>query len=139
MRQRFAELAARAEAPVFAALRIVGGVLFSVHGMQKLLGWPPGMHGVALVSLLGAAGVIELGCGVLVAVGLFARPAALLASGEMAVAYVLFHWKLQFADDGWVPLVNKGELAVLYCFLFLFVAVHGAGVASLDAARGRRR
>lgn len=138
MRSRLAELAGRAEAPAFAALRIVAGALFSFHGMQKLLGWPQGGHTVALLTQLGAAGVIELGCGVLVAVGLFARPAAFLASGEMAVAYFQGHWKLHFANDAWLPVVNRGELAVIYCFLFLFIAAHGAGVASLDAARGRR-
>jgi putative oxidoreductase len=130
MRSRFAELAGRAEAPAFAALRIVAGALFSFHGMQKLFGWPQG-QAVSLLTQLGAAGVIELGCGVLVAIGLFVRPAAFLASGEMAVAYFQGHWKLHFANDAWLPVVNRGELAVIYCFLFLFIAAHGAGVASV--------
>ena len=138
MRSRLAELAGRAEAPVFAALRIVAGALFSFHGMQKLFGWPPSGHTVQLLTQLGAAGVIELVCGVLVAIGLFARPAAFLASGEMAVGYFQAHWKLHFANDAWLPIVNRGELAVIYCFLFLFIAVHGAGAASLDAVRSRR-
>jgi putative oxidoreductase len=139
MRSRLAELAGRAEAPAFAALRIVAGALFSFHGMQKLFGWPHGGHTFPLLTQLGAGGMIELACGVLVAVGLFARPAAFVASGEMAVAYFQGHWRLSFANDAWVPLVNKGELAVIYCFLFLFIAARGAGIASLDAARQRQR
>jgi hypothetical protein len=86
MSRRVAHLAARAEAPAFAALRFVAGALLSFHGMQKLLGWPPGGHTAALTSQLGLGGVIELVCGVLVAVGLFTRPVAFLASGTMAVA-----------------------------------------------------
>lgn len=132
-----AALAARAEAPAFAALRVVAGAMFAVHGTHKLFAWPPGRHTVALFSQLGAGGVIEVTCGTLIALGLFARPAAFLASGMMAVAYVQFHWKLAFAGHGWMPIVNKGELAALYCFLFLFVAARGAGVASLDALRGK--
>lgn len=138
MSKSAAGLAGRAQAPMFAVLRIVTGAVFSLHGMQKLLGWPPGMHTVPLASLLGVGGIIEIVCGVLIAIGLFARPAAFLASGQMAVAYIFFHWKLHFADSAWVPQVNKGELAVIYCFLFLFIAAHGAGAASVDAARRRR-
>jgi putative oxidoreductase len=137
MATRLPELAARAEPRVFAALRVVTGALLSFHGMQKLFGWPPGGHTVAVASQLGAGGVIELVCGTLVAVGLFARPAAFLASGTMAVAYFQFHWRLAFAGAAWLPIVNKGEPAVVYCFLFLYIAAHGAGIASLDAARGR--
>lgn len=125
-----------AERLAFAALRIVGGALFALHGSQKLFGWPPGGHTVPLASQLGIGGVIELVCGVLVAIGLFARPAAFLASGTMAVAYLQFHWKFAFAKAAWLPVVNHGEPAVLYCFLFLFIAAHGAGALSLD---GRRR
>jgi putative oxidoreductase len=126
MRSRVAELAARAEAPAYEALRIVAGALFACHGLQKLFGWPPGGPNVAILSELGAAGVIELVCGVLVAIGVLSRPAAFLASGEMAVAYIQGHWKLHFANDAWLPIVNRGELAVVYCFLFLFIAAHGA-------------
>jgi putative oxidoreductase len=138
MPKRIDDFVARAEAPAFAALRIVGGALLSFHGMQKLFGWPPGGHIMSLATQLGVGGVIELVCGTLVAVGLLARPAAFLASGMMAVAYLQFHWKLSFANDAWLPIVNKGEPAVVYCFLFLYVAAHGAGIASLDAARRRR-
>jgi putative oxidoreductase len=138
MSKRLADLASRAEAPAFAALRIVVGALFSCHGMQTLLSWPPGGHAVALASQLGVGGVIELVCGTLVAIGLFARPAAFLASGTMAVAYLQFHWKLATAGYAWHPIVNKGELAVVYCFVFLYVAARGAGIASVDGARRRR-
>jgi putative oxidoreductase len=123
----------RAERVAFAALRMVAGALFACHGTQKLFGWPPGGHVVALASQLGVGGVIEIVCGTLVAVGLFARPAAFLASGTMSVAYAQYHWKLAFADAAWLPIVNRGEPAVVYCFLFLFIAAHGAGVASIDA------
>jgi putative oxidoreductase len=139
MLDRFAHSAARAEAPAFAALRIVVGALLACHGMQKLFGWPPGGHTVSLATQLGLGGIIELTCGTLVAIGLFARPAAFLASGTMAVAYFQFHWKLALANYAWLPIVNKGELAVAYCFVFLFVAAKGAGIASVDAARRRRR
>jgi putative oxidoreductase len=122
----------------FTALRMVTGALFSLHGTQKLLAWPVGGHTVALGTQLGVGGVIEIVCGTLVALGLFARPAAFLASGMMAVAYVQFHWKLAFANYAWAPIVNKGELAVVYCFVFLYIAQHGPGAASLDAARERR-
>jgi putative oxidoreductase len=138
MANKIARFAARAEAPAFAALRIVAGVLFSFHGMQKLFGWPPGGHPAALATQLGLGGVIELACGVLIAIGLFARPAAFVACGEMAVAYSQFHWKFAFARDLWLPIVNKGEPAVVYCFLFLYIAAHGAGIVSVDAVRGRR-
>lgn len=129
---------AKAEPAAFAALRIVSGALFAMHGMQKLLHWPPGGHPVALASQIGVGGVIELVGGTLIAIGLFTRCAAFVASGMMAVAYFQFHWKLAFANTAWAPVVNKGELAVIYCFLFLFIAAHGAGIASIDSWRRRR-
>jgi putative oxidoreductase len=138
MPRRLDDLASRAEPTAFAALRFVAGALLSFHGMQKLFGWPGGAHTVSIASQMGVGGVIELACGVLVAIGLFARPAAFLASGTMAVAYFQFHWKLAFAKLAWLPIVNKGEPAVVYCFLFLFIAAHGAGIFSLDSARKRR-
>ena len=130
--------ASRFEAPAFALLRIVGGACFSFHGMQKVFGWfaqRPTLPAVG--SQLWVGGVIELICGVLIAIGLFTRPAAFLASGTMAVAYIQFHWKLAFAAGAWLPGVNRGEPALIYCFLFLFIAAHGAGIASLDARRER--
>ncbi len=128
---------AHSEHVAFALLRIVSGALFATHGMQKLFGWPAGGHTVALASQLGVGGVLELTCGTLIALGWHARPAAFVASGMMAVAYLQFHWKGAFANAAWNPVVNRGEPAVLFCFLFLFVAAHGAGAASLDARRGR--
>lgn len=115
----------------FAVLRIVAGLLFASHGAQKLFG----LFGASPMTgkpLMLAAGIIEFVCGLLVTIGLFARPAAFLAAGEMAVAYFMAH-----APSGFWPVQNKGEAAVLYCFFFLFVAAHGAGIWSLDALRVR--
>jgi putative oxidoreductase len=114
---------------IFAALRVVAGVMFACHGAQKLLGAFGGQK-VPIASLMGLAGVIELVGGLLIAIGLFASWAAFLASGQMAAAYFMAH-----APQGSLPLVNKGELAVLYCFLFLYIAARGAGPYSLDAGR----
>lgn len=117
----------------YALLRILAGALFAFHGVQKVFGvlaesQPP------VGSQLWIGGVIELLCGVAVALGLFTRVAAFLASGTMAVAYFQFHWKLQLGS-GFFPTVNGGELAVLYCFVFLFVASRSAGPWSLDGRR----
>jgi putative oxidoreductase len=123
--------------PAYAALRAVSGFLFFFHGSDKVLGLfskgqPPPF------SQVWVGGVIELVCGALVAIGLFTRPAAFLASGTMAVAYFQFHFQFKFAGFHWLPFVNKGELAVLYCFVFLYIAARGPGLASLDARIGRR-
>jgi putative oxidoreductase len=120
---------ARWSAIAFALFRIVTGSLFASHGAQKLFAVFGGPAATGKPLLL-TAGVIELVGGLLVAVGLFARPAAFLASGEMAVAYFMAH-----APGGFWPIVNKGEPAVLYCFAFLFIAAHGAGIWSLDSIR----
>lgn len=114
------------ESKVYALLRIVSGLVFSIHGIQKFAGSSP----LGAQMWIGAA--IELAGGMLIAAGLFTRIAAFLCSGTMAVAYFQFHWKLAFADWKWVPQINKGELAVVYCFLFLYVAARGAGPFSLD-------
>lgn len=119
-------------------LRIVAALLFMEHGLQKLLAFPapamPGGGPVALASQMGVAGVLELFGGALVLVGLFTRPVAFLLAGEMAVAYFQAH-----APRGFWPILNKGELPVLYCFTFLYFFVAGAGAFSLDAWRARRR
>lgn len=117
---------------VYALFRIVVGLLFAFHGAQKLFG---AFGGQVMTSnpLMLAAGIIELAGGLLVAVGLLASWAAFVASGEMAVAYFMVH-----AKGGLWPIVNKGELAALYCFAFLFIAVRGAGRYSLDAGARRR-
>ena len=116
--------------PLVSVLRIVAGFLFIAHGTQKLFGIPVAPPGgtVPLQSLLGAAGMIELVGGGLLLLGLLTRPAAFLLSGEMAVAYFMQH-----APRGFWPIANQGELAVLYCFLFLFFVAAGPGPWSLDA------
>ena len=111
---------AKYEPFLYAVLRIVAGLLFACHGAQKLLGWFGGQQVTA--PLMIAAGAIELVGGLLIALGLFTGIAAFLASGEMAVAYFTAH-----APNGPVPLQNHGELAVLYCFLFLYMATRGGG------------
>ncbi len=116
---------------IHAALRIVAGVLFACHGAQKLFG-VLGSDGVPLMSRMGLAGVIEFFGGGLIAVGLFTPYVAFIASGQMATAYVLAH-----RPRGLWPIENGGELAVLYCFLFLYLATRGAGPLSLDRARTR--
>jgi len=121
-----------------SALRIVAGGMWTFHGAQKILGiLTTPEHQPPAMSQLWFGGLIELVCGILIALGLFTRPAALLASGTMAVAYIQFHWKLAFDGYKFLPIVNQGELAVLYCFVFLYFAVAGAGAFSLDAKRGR--
>jgi len=128
----------RFEPLAYAALRIVSGALFACHGMQKVLGWLSTHAQPVVGSQLWVGGVIELTGGTLIALGLFTRCAAFVCSGTMAVAYTQFHWKLAFAGAGWLPIVNHGELAVVYCFLFLFIWTHGPGVASLDRARSAK-
>lgn len=111
---------------VYPAFRFVVGFLFLFHGLQKF-GLIAGSRTVPLLSLFGAAGAIELICGLLVAVGLFVRPAAFVASGEMAVAYFMVH-----LPRGTWPIVNQGELAALYCFAFLYISARGAGRLGFD-------
>ncbi|WP_292528002.1 DoxX family protein [Methylocystis sp.] len=110
-------------------LRIAAALLFLQHGTAKLFGVPhvAMFDGLQLISLRGAAGIIELVGGVLMLLGLFTRPVAFILSGQMAVAYFLFH----AGQDLW-PIVNKGELAALYCFVFLFFAAAGPGAFALD-------
>jgi len=113
-------------------LRLVAGFTFSLHGMQKILGLFGGLGGKGATahfgSLVWIAGVLELVGGLLVMVGLFTSPAAFILAGEMAVAYFKVH-----APQGLFPLVNHGELAALYCFIFLYLCTAGAGPLSLDA------
>jgi putative oxidoreductase len=111
-------------------LRIVAGYAFMLHGVQKLFGVLGGQQ-VEIVSLIGLAALIETVGGALIALGLFTRPAAFIASGEMAAAYFMGH----VAREGsfLFPLANRGESAVLYCFLFLYLAAAGPGAWSLDA------
>jgi len=113
---------------LYGLLRIIAGLLFACHGAQKLFGLFGGMGGhpgatVPLFSLMGLAGCIELGGGLLIALGVLTRYAAFVASGEMAFVYFT-----QYFPRGFWPIRNGGELAVLYCFLFLYIAVNGRGV-----------
>jgi putative oxidoreductase len=110
--------------------------MFIPHGTQKLLAFPVAepRSPVPLASLAGVAGVLELAGGTLMLFGLFSRPVAFVLSGEMAVAYFRAH-----APRGFWPILNGGELAVLYCFIWLFLSVAGAGPLSLDAVLRKRR
>jgi putative oxidoreductase len=137
LKRRARSFASRYEPHAYAALRIVSGALFAFHGIQKIIGWYARAPQPPVGSQLWVGGLIELFAGSLIAVGLFTRPAAFLCSGTMAVAYFQFHWKLVFAGGKWLPAMNNGELTVIYCFLFLFIAARGSGAYSLDARRGR--
>jgi putative oxidoreductase len=127
-------MATRLEPHAYALLRITAGAMFMFHSFSKLFDWHGGAKAVG--SQLWVGGVIELVGGALIALGLFTRPAAFLASGTMAVAYIQFHWKFDLSEALW-PIVNKGEMAALYCFVFLFVAARGAGAWSIDHLRRR--
>jgi putative oxidoreductase len=115
---------------LLSILRIAIAILFMQHGGQKLFDFPPGGHKAALDSLQGLAGVLELGGGVLILLGFLTRPVAFILSGEMAVAYFMAH-----APRGFWTVQNGGELAVVYCFVFLYLAAAGAGPLSVDALR----
>jgi len=116
---------------LLSVLRIVSALLFMQHGSQKLFGFPPSPQlSGPLPPLLLTAGVMEFFGGVLLLLGLFTRPVAFLLSGEMAVAYFSSH-----APRGLWPVLNGGELSVLYCFLFLYLSVAGGGAWSVDALR----
>ena len=112
--------------PVYCILRLISGLLVASHGAQKVFGMFGGK--VAAAPHMMFAGWVELVGGLLIALGLVTRPAAFLCSGLMAVAYFMAH-----APGGWHPVINKGELAVVYCFLFLFMFFYGPGRFSLDA------
>ncbi|HJU21967.1 MAG TPA: DoxX family protein [Casimicrobiaceae bacterium] len=119
---------------VLSILRIIVAFLFMTHGMGKLFAFPiPAPNRFHLASLIGVAGLLEFFGGVLLLIGLFTRPVAFILSGEMAFAYFLAH-----APHGFWPIINHGELAVVYCFVFLYLAVAGGGVYSLDALRHGR-
>jgi putative oxidoreductase len=124
---------AKLEEPAYAALRAISGFLFAFHGVQKLFGWLTTKPTPELFSQKWFGGAIELDCGVLIMLGLGTRIAAFLASGTMAVAYFQFHQKtLDLSNWQWLPIKNGGELAVMYCFVFLFIAARGPGKLALD-------
>jgi putative oxidoreductase len=121
-----------------ALLRIVTGYLYLQHGSAKLLGLPhvPMFDHLSVASLIGFAGILELVGGLLILLGLLTRPVAFVLSGEMAVAYFMAH-----ASKGFMltPMLNQGELAVMWCFVFLYLAAAGAGPWSIDAILHARR
>jgi putative oxidoreductase len=117
---------------LLAILRIVVGLLFLEHALSKFFAFPVPFPVHPLPTLLIAAGVIELVTGVLVTLGLFTRLAAFIASGEMAVGYFMSHF-----PQGFWPIANKGEAAILFCFVFLYIAAAGPGAWSVDGARLR--
>lgn len=119
-------------AQLLSVLRIMTGLLFLQHGTTKYLGFPASKFtGVDPMSMGGVAGMFELVGGALMVIGLFTRPVAFLLSGLMAVAYFYAH-----APKGFFPLLNGGELAALYCFVFLYLSARGAGPWSVDHMRG---
>lgn len=120
-------------APVFLSiLRIVAALIFMAHGTAKLLGFPASDMSPAAFSMPWIAGVIELVGGALLAIGLFSRAAAFVMSGTMAAAYFLAH-----APQNFYPVLNGGDAAILYCFVFLYIVFAGPGPWSVDAVRGR--
>ena len=126
----------RSWAPYFLSiLRIIAAALFVLYGTTKLFAWPaavmPGGGTAPLASLAGVAGAMELVGGALMLVGLFSRPLAFILSGEMAVAYFYGHF-----PQGFWPVLNGGVVAVLYCFLWLYISAAGPGPWSVDARRG---
>ena len=122
---------------LLSVLRIITGFLYMAHGTQKLFAFPTGVgpdgHGtVDLGTIFGAAGIIETVGGGLLLLGLFTRPVAFIAAGEMAVAYFKFH-----APGGFWPIMNHGEIVVAFCFIWLYISAAGAGPWSVDALRRR--
>lgn len=125
------EVGRKYEARIYAVMRIVIGLLFWCHGLQKVFGLFEGRL-PPLLSLSGVAGMTELVTGLMMAAGFFVGAAAFVSSGLMAVGYFMIHF-----GKGFWPIENHGELAVVYCFVFLYMASRGAGVWSLDAALNR--
>jgi putative oxidoreductase len=118
---------------MLSVLRIMTGLLFMEHGTQKLFGFPPSPNpGPALLSLLGVQGILELIGGLLILIGFLTRPVAFILAGDMAVAYFMAH-----APRGFFPVLNGGQLAILYCFVFLYLFVAGGGVWSVDERQTR--
>lgn len=117
---------------LLSILRIMTGLLFFAHGSAKLLGFPQVdmFNDAQLLSMTGFTGILELVGGLLVAIGLFTRYAAFVLSGMMAVAYFMAH-----APQGFHPILNQGELAIMFCFVFLYLAAAGPGPLSVDAQR----
>ncbi len=126
------QIAAAWQPRILALLRIVTALLFLQHGTAKLFGFPhvAMFDNLKLLSPAGIAGILELAGSLLILLGLFTRPVAFLLSGEMAIAYFSVH-----AEKSFFPILNQGELAVLYCFIFLYIAVAGGGAWSLGRGK----
>ena len=129
----------RFEEPTLGLLRVMAALMFMEHGVAKLFGWLGGWRGepgatAPLFSLSGLAGVLETFGGMLLAIGLFTRPVAFVLSGLMAAAYFKAH-----APDGFWPMLNRGELAAVYCFLFFYLSARGGGRYSVDGVLARRK
>lgn len=122
----------RWQAQLLALLRIVAGLLYLEHATQKFLAFPAPFPIQPLPPLLTAAGVVEVVAGVLITLGLLTRLAAFLAAGEMAIGYFIVHF-----PQGFWPILNKGEVAILFCFVFLYIAAAGPGAWSIDGGRTR--
>ena len=119
---------------MLSVLRIMTALLFLQHGLSKFFGWPaPAPQNFQLMSLIGLAGVIEFVGPVLLAIGVFTRPVAFIMSGEMAFAYFMGH-----AGSSFFPQVNRGEGAIMFCFIFLYVAIAGGGPWGIDGTRARK-
>lgn len=126
------EITRTREAEIYALLRIVTGFLFLWHGMQKLFGFPGAMPPGVPAFIIWVAGPLELFGGILVMIGLATRPVAFVLSGLMAFAYWMGHGAKGIAEGALLPAQNGGELAVVYCFLFLFISARGSGIWSVD-------
>jgi len=127
------EITVRHAPHMLSILRIVAGLLFLEHGTSRLFGWPSPLPSPAVFSMYWFAGAIELVGGALLVLGLFTRPAAFIMSGEMAFAYFISH-----APSGFFPILNRGDAAILYCFIFLYIAFAGPGAWSLDGLMARK-
>jgi putative oxidoreductase len=112
---------------ILSVLRFITGFLFLWHGSQKLFNFPPAEKVSEASAFMTFTGILEFGGGVLILIGLFTRPVAFILSGMMAVAYFMAH-----ASGGFLPLVNRGELAVVYCFIFFYLVFAGGGAWSVD-------
>lgn len=134
MLNKFERFSSKFYPQLLSILRIMTAFLFMQHGSQKLFGVlvPAGKNAVELFSLMGVAGVLEFFGGLFILLGLLTRPVAFLLSGHMAFAYFMVH-----AHRGFWPILNQGELAVLFCFVFLFLAAAGGGCWSIDAIRNK--
>jgi len=119
---------------MLSVLRIMAALLFLEHGTQKLFAFPPTENTPALLSLIGIQGVIETVGGILLAIGFLTRPVAFILAGDMAVAYFMSH-----APRNFFPVLNGGDAAILYCFIFLYLIFAGGGAWSVDFARRRER